>query len=120
MFSWNCKNYSIIMRGTMLEFDEDISTTKTTSDDKCIFLDRKSILHYRDENFNGKLYDSLESKIKNHYEDRNDIEIEFKSFTNYKKIEIVVTINFEKEDEYYHLTENFKKDFKEVYENYKE
>ena len=50
----------------MLEFDEDISTTRTTSDDQCIFLDRKSILHYKDENFNGKTYDSLESKIKKH------------------------------------------------------
>ena len=46
---------------------------------KCKFLDRKSILHYKDENFNGKIYDLLESKIKKHYEDRKNIEIEFKS-----------------------------------------
>jgi hypothetical protein len=120
MILWNCEIIEIIMRGNMLEFDEDISTTRTTSDEKCTFLNRKSILHYKDENFNGKLYDSLESKIKKHYEDRKDIEIEFKSFNNYKKIEIVITINFKKEDEYYHLTEDFKKDFKEVYEKYKE
>ncbi len=104
----------------MLEFDEDISTTRTTSDDQCKFLDRKSILHYKDENFNGKMYDLLESKIKKHYEDRKNIEIEFRSSNNYKKIEIIVTIDFKKEDEYYHLTEDFKKDFKEVYEKYKE
>ena len=108
------------MRGTMLEFDEDISTTRTTSDDQCNFLNRKSILHYKDENFNGKTYDSLESKIKKHYEDREDIEVEFKSFNNYKKIEVIITINFKKEDEYYHLTENFKKDFKELYGKYKD
>lgn len=104
----------------MLEFDEDISTTRTTSNDQCIFLDRKSILHYKDENFNGKMYDLLENKIGKHYEDRENIEIKFKSSNNYKKIEIVITINFKKEDEYYHLTEDFKKDFKEIYEKYKE
>ena len=108
------------MRGNMLEFDEDISTTRTTSNDQCIFIDRKSILHYNDENFNGKMYDLLENKIEKHYEDRENIEIEFKSSNNYKKIEIVITINFKKEDEYYHLTEDFKKDFKEVYEKCKE
>jgi hypothetical protein len=36
----------------MLEFDEDISTTKTTADDAGIFLGRQSILHYKYENFN--------------------------------------------------------------------
>jgi hypothetical protein len=119
MISWNCKIIEIIMGGNMLEFDEDISTTRTTSNDQCIFLDRKSILHYKDENFNGKMYDLLENKIEKHYEDRENIEIEFKSSNNYKKIEIVITINFKKEDEYYHLTEDFKKDFKEIYEKYK-
>ena len=104
----------------MLEFDEDISTTKTTSNDQCIFIDRKSILHYKDENFNGKMYDHWKTKLKNIMKTVENIEIEFKSFNNYKKIEIVITINFKKEDEYYHLTEDFKKDFKEVYEKYKE
>src|ERR1039457_6773372 len=120
MISWNCKIIEIIMRGNMLEFDEDISTTRTTSNDQCIFLDRKSILHYKDENFNGKMYDLLENKIEKRYEDRENIEIKFKYSDNYKKIELVITINFKKEYEYYHLTEDFKKDFKEIYEKYKE
>jgi hypothetical protein len=102
----------------MLELDEDISTTKTTTDDNGQFLERKSILHYKDEKFDGKLYNSLEDKLKNHYKDRNDIEIEFNALDSYRKLEIVITINFKKTDEYYHATEDFKKDFKEVYEKY--
>ena len=99
----------------MLEFDEDISTTKTTADDDGVFLGRKSILHYKDLNFNKKFYDSLENKLKKHYEDRKDIEIEFKALNSYRNLEIIFTINFKKEDDYYQITEDFKESFKEIY-----
>ena len=60
----------------MLKLDEDISFTKTTSDDVGIFLERKSILHYKDGDVGLKLSNSLENKLKKYYEDRKDIEIE--------------------------------------------
>ena len=64
----------------MLKVDKDISFTKTTSDEDGIFLERKSILHYKDEDVNLKFCDSLENKLKKYYEDRKDIEIEFDLF----------------------------------------
>jgi hypothetical protein len=105
----------------MLEFDEDNSTTKTKSDDSGMFLERKSILHYKDKTIKGKFkQDSLKRKVKTPYEGKNDIKIEFKSFDNYKRIEIIITINFKKEDDYYHLTKDFKENFEEVYNKFKE
>lgn len=98
----------------LFKFDEDSSTTKTTADDAGIFLGRKSILHYKDEKFNRKFYDSLENKLKKHYEGRKDIEIEFKSLNGYRSLEIIFTINFKKEDDYYQITEDFKDGFKEL------
>jgi hypothetical protein len=105
----------------MLEFDEANSTTKTKSDNSDIFLERKSILHYKDENIKGKLsYDRLERKVKTQYEGNYDIKIEFKSFDNYKRIEIIITINFNRKDDYYRLTKDFKENFEVIYNKFKE
>ena len=57
---------------------------------------------------------SLENKLKKHYEGRKDIEIEFKSLNGYRSLEIIFTINFKKEDDYYQITEDFKDGFKEL------
>jgi hypothetical protein len=104
----------------MLKFDEDISFTKTTSDDVSIFLERKSILHYKDEDVNLKFCDSLENKLKKYYEDRKDIEIEFDPFRSNRTLKIIITINFNQKDDYYHLTKDFKENFEGIYNKFKE
>jgi hypothetical protein len=74
----------------MLKFDEDISFTKTTSDEAGIFLERKSILHYKDDDVTSKLCNSLENKLKKYYEDRKDIEIEFDPYRSNSTFDIII------------------------------
>ena len=104
----------------MLKIDEDISFTKTTSDDVGIFLERKSVLHYKDDDIGLRLSDSLENKLKKHYEDHKDIEIEFDPFRSNRTLKIIITMNFNQKDDYYHLTKNFKENFEEIYNKFKE
>ncbi len=103
----------------MLKFDEDISFTKTKSDESGTFIERKSILHYKDYDVNVKLFNSLGNKLKNHYKDRKDIDIEIGPVSA-KMGEIIITINFNQEDDYYRLTNEFKDNFQEIYEELKE
>jgi hypothetical protein len=102
----------------MLKLDEDISFTKTTSDDVGIFLERKSILHYKDGDVGLKLSSSLENKLKKYYEDRKDIECD--PFRSNRTLEIIITINFNQKDDYYHLTKDFKENFETIYNKFKE
>jgi hypothetical protein len=104
----------------MLKVDEDISFTKTTSDEAGIFLERKSILHYKDGDVGLKLSSSLENKLKKYYEDRKDIEIEFDPYRSNRTLEIIIIINFNQKDDYYHLTKDFKENFEAVYNKFKE
>ena len=102
----------------MLKLDEDISFTKTTSDDVGIFLERKSILHYKDGDVGLKLSSSLGNKLKKYYEDRKDIECD--PFRSNRTLEIIITINFNQKDDYYHLTKDFKENFEAIYNKFKE
>jgi predicted phage-related endonuclease len=104
----------------MLKFDEDISFTKTTSDEAGIFLERKSILHYKDDDVTSKLCNSLENKLKKYYEDRKDIEIEFDPYRSNSTFDIIININFKQKDSYYHLTKDFKENFETIYNKFKE
>jgi hypothetical protein len=104
----------------MLKVDKDISFTKTTSDEAGIFLERKSILHYKDGDVGLKLSSSLGNKLKKYYEDRKDIEIECGPFRSNRTLEIIITINFNQKDNYYHLTKDFKENFETIYNKFKE
>jgi|ERR1035438_1966200 predicted phage-related endonuclease len=104
----------------MLKFDEDISFTKTTSDEDGIFLERKSILHYKDDDVSLKLCNSLENKLKKYYEDRKDIEIEFDTYKSNSTFGIIININFEQKNNYYQLTKDFKENFEVIYNKFKE
>ena len=103
----------------MLKFDEDASSTKTKSNDVGIFLERKSILHYIDDDINIKSFNALENKLKKHFENQEDVGIETVPLKNNSALELIITINFNQEDDYYHLTNDFKANFEEIYKTFK-
>ena len=90
----------------MSKFAEN-TTTKTTSDDEGNFLERKSTLHYTDYDVNKTMYGILEIELNKYYKDNKDINIEFSQFKYDKPLELIITINFNKNDAYYQLTNNF-------------
>lgn len=104
----------------MLQFDEDSSLTKTISNDAGIFQQRKSIIHYKDYDVSKTMFETLQRKIKEYYKDKENINFEFSQLGSDKKVEIIITINFNQEDDYYHLTNEFKENFVIIYEKIKE
>jgi hypothetical protein len=66
------------------------------------------------------LSNSLENKLTTHYEYRKDIEIEFDPYRSNKTLKIIITINFNQKDDYYHLKKDFKENFEEIYNKFKE
>jgi len=99
----------------MLKFDEALSTygfrTYTFSGKN--FLENKSVLYYLDD-VDPEVYNSLKSKIIEHYKDRKNIEFRINSFNQKKTMGIWVIMDCGPE-----LIDDLQNEFEQKYEELK-